>query len=96
MSNKQNFVSSVVKHVQTLVPLQSIVDKLNINVKKQVKTQVNREDFAPIVFIPVEDLVVDKKYQRYIKDYLACIKSVDDNIGRVLDYLEKSGIDRVH
>lgn len=68
MSNKQNFVSSVVKHVQTLVPLQSIVDKLNINVKKQVKTQVNREDFAPIVFIPVEDLVVDKKYQRYINE----------------------------
>ena len=33
------------------------------------------------------------KYQRYIKDYLACIKSVDDNIGRVLDYLEKSGLD---
>ena len=68
MSNKQNFVSSVVKHVQTLVPLQSIVDKLNINVKKQVKTQVNRENFAPIVFIAVEDLVVDKKYQRYINE----------------------------
>ncbi len=34
------------------------------------------------------------KYQRYIKDYLACIKSVDDNIGRVLDYLEKSGLDQ--
>ena len=33
------------------------------------------------------------KYQRYIKDYLACIRSVNDNIGRVLDYLEKSGLD---
>ena len=30
------------------------------------------------------------KYQRYIKDYLRCIASVDDNIGRVLDYLDKS------
>lgn len=68
MTNKQNFVSKVLKHVQTLVPLQSIVDKLNINVKKQVKTQVNRENFAPIVFIAVEDLVVDKKYQRYINE----------------------------
>lgn len=29
------------------------------------------------------------KYQRFIKDYLACIKSVDDNIGRVLDYLDQ-------
>ena len=32
------------------------------------------------------------KYQRYIKDYLRCIASVDDNIGRLLDYLDKSGL----
>lgn len=32
------------------------------------------------------------KYQRYIKDYLACIKSVDDNVGRLLNYLEESGL----
>lgn len=32
------------------------------------------------------------KYQRYIKDYLRCIASVDDNIGRVLDYLDESGL----
>jgi arylsulfatase A-like enzyme len=31
------------------------------------------------------------KYQRYIKDYLRCIASVDDNVGRLLDYLEKTG-----
>lgn len=30
-------------------------------------------------------------YQRYIKDYLACVMSVDENIGRVLEYLEKKG-----
>ncbi len=32
------------------------------------------------------------KYQRYIKDYLRCIASVDENIGRVLDYLDESGL----
>jgi len=32
------------------------------------------------------------KYQRYIKDYLRCIASVDDNIGRMLDYLDESGL----
>ncbi|HEV2066246.1 MAG TPA: sulfatase [Thermomicrobiales bacterium] len=32
------------------------------------------------------------KYQRYIKDYLRCIASVDDNVGRVLDYLDDDGI----
>jgi arylsulfatase A-like enzyme len=32
------------------------------------------------------------KYQRYIKDYLRCVAAVDDSIGRVLDYLEESGL----
>ncbi len=32
------------------------------------------------------------KYQRYIKDYLRCIASVDDNVGRLLDYLDESGL----
>jgi len=32
------------------------------------------------------------KYQRYIKDYLRCIASVDDNLGRVLDYLDETGL----
>jgi arylsulfatase A-like enzyme len=32
------------------------------------------------------------KYQRYIQDYLACISSVDDNVGRVLDYLEENDL----
>lgn len=32
------------------------------------------------------------KYQRYIKDYLRTCKSVDDNIGILLDYLEESGL----
>ncbi|MCF8361602.1 MAG: sulfatase, partial [Prolixibacteraceae bacterium] len=33
------------------------------------------------------------KYQRYMQDYLACISSVDDNVGRVLDYLDETGLD---
>ncbi len=32
------------------------------------------------------------KYQRYMQDYLACISSVDDNVGRLLDYLDKNGL----
>jgi arylsulfatase A-like enzyme len=32
------------------------------------------------------------KYQRYMKDYLRCVASVDDNIGRLLDYLDESGL----
>jgi arylsulfatase A-like enzyme len=32
------------------------------------------------------------KYQRYMQDYLACVQGVDDNVGKVLDYLEKNGL----
>lgn len=33
------------------------------------------------------------KYQRYMRDYAKVVKSLDDNVGRVLDYLHESGLD---
>ncbi len=32
------------------------------------------------------------KYQRYMQDYLACVQGVDDGVGKVLDYLDESGL----
>jgi arylsulfatase A-like enzyme len=32
------------------------------------------------------------KYERYIKDYLRVIADVDDNVGRVLDFLDRTGL----
>jgi arylsulfatase A-like enzyme len=32
------------------------------------------------------------KYQWYMQDYIACVASVDENIGRVLNYLDESGL----
>jgi arylsulfatase A-like enzyme len=32
------------------------------------------------------------KYQRFIKDYLRCVASIDDNVGRLLDYVDQEGI----
>jgi arylsulfatase A-like enzyme len=34
------------------------------------------------------------KYQRYMQDYLACIQSVDDNVGRLLNWLETNGLSK--
>ncbi len=36
--------------------------------------------------------VVSWKYQRYIKEYLRCIQAVDDGVGKILDYLDESGL----
>ncbi len=41
---------------------------------------------------PEGDDLVRWKYQRYIKDYLRAVASIDDNLGRVLDYLDESGL----
>ena len=32
------------------------------------------------------------KYQKYIKDYLRCVKGVDRAVGRLLDYLDDNGL----
>ncbi|MDG1872547.1 MAG: sulfatase [Mariniblastus sp.] len=31
-------------------------------------------------------------YQKYLHDYLGCVKAVDESVGRVLDYLDESGL----
>ena len=33
-----------------------------------------------------------KTYQKFIKDYMRSAAAIDDNIGRLLDYLDKSGL----
>lgn len=39
-----------------------------------------------------EDLI-RWKYQRIMKNYLGCVKSVDDNVGRLMDYVKTAGLE---
>ncbi len=45
----------------------------------------------PVTFTDQES-VVEWLYQRYIKDYLRCVAAIDDNVGRILDYLEENNL----
>ena len=36
--------------------------------------------------------VTEWKYQRYAKDYLRCVRALDEGIGRMLDWLDESGL----
>jgi arylsulfatase A-like enzyme len=38
------------------------------------------------------DALHDWMYQRYMQDYLACVQSVDDSVGRLLDWLDQNGL----
>jgi arylsulfatase A-like enzyme len=39
-----------------------------------------------------DSLVLKIKYQWYIQDFMACVASLDENTGRVLDYLDKNNL----
>ncbi len=59
---------------------------IDINMDKWVKFKEEvPEDLSPIE-------IKKFKYQRYIKNYLRCVASVDDNVGRMLDYLDEEGL----
>lgn len=36
--------------------------------------------------------LIEWKFQRYIRDYMKTVKSLDENVGRVLDYLKEKGL----
>ncbi len=38
------------------------------------------------------DEEINWRYQQYIKDYLRVVASIDDNVGRLLDYLDAEGL----
>lgn len=52
---------------------------------------IPEETGEKITFSSLEDLK-EFKYQRFIKDYLRTVASIDDNIGRLYEYLENKGI----
>ncbi len=61
--------------------------------RMRVESDLNAEDLK----VPVPEHLTPEeekswKYQRYIKDYLRCIASIDDNVGRLLDYIDEEGI----
>ena len=52
------------------------------------------EEFEKILPTLTEKQRVHWIYERYLRTYLACVESVDDSVGRLLDYLKKTGLDK--
>jgi len=71
---------------------------------KRMYTRMNeqqRKDWADAYYPEIEAFraanlqgedLAKWKYQRYMKDYLRCVASVDDNLGRLLDYMDSTGL----
>ena len=50
------------------------------------------EDFKKRYPAMTEKEKMQWRYQRYMQDYLGSVAAVDDNVGRLLDYLDESGL----
>ncbi len=66
-------------------------DKIPLPESLEGYTLTPLETKIPVSFSSFAELK-NFKYQRYIKDYLRCVACVDDNIGKMLDYLDEEGI----
>ena len=79
--NKRYFEGSEFSRInETQMPLyKSVLDSISSEFKTKWPSMTEKEKRS-------------WKYQRYMQDYLGCISSVDDNVGRVLDYLDESGL----
>ena len=72
----------------------SVLRRFNSEQKKQwlAAYTPKNEDFKKNYNNLSEKEIAIWKYNRYIKDYLRTIKSVDDGVGEVLDYLDDAGL----
>lgn len=61
--------------------------------KQTIARDLNQSDLkqSPPAGLEGKDLV-RWKYQRYMQDYLACVQGVDDNVGKVLECLDRNGL----
>ena len=57
---------------------------------KPTEVEITQSDGAKKTLTGKE--LIRWKYQRYMQDYLACVQGLDDSIGKVLDYLDQSGL----
>ncbi len=53
---------------------------------------IRPEEYVKWEMSPEEKDYTSKVYQDYIKKYLRCVKGVDDNVKRLLDYLDAEGL----
>jgi len=60
--------------------------------KKAWEAAMDKQDAAYKKQVSTTGDLLGANYQRYMQDYLRCVQSVDDNIGRLLKELDQSGL----
>lgn len=60
--------------------------------ERRVWDSVYQSEYEQFKRIHDSASLVQFQFQRYMEDYLRCVLSVDDNVGRVLKYLDDNGL----
>jgi arylsulfatase A-like enzyme len=70
----------------------STMNRIPENERKRIK-EIYAERGRQLLKVWGNDsLVLKLKYQWYMQDYMACVASVDENAGRLLDYLDENNL----
>jgi arylsulfatase A-like enzyme len=71
---------------------QGNLNRMNEEQREAWRAAYNHRNEAFIKSNPDSMAIAKFKFQRYIRDYLRSIKSVDDGIGEVMEYLKNNGL----
>jgi arylsulfatase A-like enzyme len=81
--NKENTDRSGIKNMDRMTPEQLAAWNAAFDPQNEALLKAN---------LTGKDLV-RWKYQRYIKNYLRCVKGVDESVGRLMQYLHDAGLE---
>jgi arylsulfatase A-like enzyme len=60
--------------------------------ERQAWDKAYQDEYKTFAQIKDKNQLLRWQYQRFMEDYLRCVRSVDDNVGRVLKYLDDKGL----
>jgi arylsulfatase A-like enzyme len=78
----------------TIDKTMQLLGDLKVNKKGSKNPQYSKRNAYYQKHKPTGKDLVRWKYQLYLKDYLRCIWAVDESVGKVLDYLKESGLEK--
>lgn len=91
MNNEQSILYNMgVEDVKLKLPEPQ---RMKFHQKSVLQSSYKKSDEDYYANTPQGNDLVSWRYQRFIKDYIKCVDAIDENIGRVLEYLEEEGLD---
>lgn len=72
----------------------SLVNYIGTSISPRNKNENGHSNYSKLFYPEIDNakLSTHLAYQKYLKDYLRCVKGVDDNLARLFAYLKEAGL----